>query len=428
MPHHVVALLDGLQFRNTDGELLRRLKDEDWLALLQFGDIAHLTLPLAGMDKAVIPDWVVSRLDQNVSDNALRIKNVKSAYGEFAGKLTNAKLDHLVVKGFAQYPDFVEREELRFQSDIDLFCPAGTASQACDVLADLGYIPNHTLDGFPSDHLPIMARNTGWAWRGNMYDPEMPPSIDLHFCLWNTDETRIAIKGIDEFWSRRKMTQSRGFSFSVLSVVDNLGFCALHILRDLLRGDWIIHHVYEVAWFLHHHAKDEEFWKHWMNTHDEDLRSLESIALWLAQDWFQCDISPTLQTEMLRVLPVPEAWLREFSSSPLNGMFRPNKDGMWLHICLLSSFRDKAAVMRNALMPTRIPAVNAPGQNTTKTRKVRRFWPEQPHIRYVFHVVARVFFHLRLLLPTLYKGVKFWRCRQRAKREAPPFASSLSSI
>jgi len=428
VPSYVVAAIDALQFRSSETAALERLADKDWQALLQFADLAHLTLPLLRVCKEVAPEWVSSRIEQNLVDNRQRVVAIKSAYREIAQTLAVANIDHLVLKGFALAPEFIEGEEFRFQSDIDLYCLEQTISQACRALTDLGYFPDRTLDGFPSDHLPIMAKKTKWKWRGNMYDPEMPPSIDLHFCLWNVDETRIAIDGVSKFWDGRSTRKNHGSSFPALNTLDNLGYCALHILRDLFRCDWVIHHVYEMAWFLHHHADDDELWKKWIASHGEDMRSLETISFWLARDWFQCDLSPVLAAEMHKILPLSDAFLKEFSSSPLAGMFSPNKGGMWLHLCLLRTVKDRLAIMKKGLMPTRIPALSAPGQNTTKTRKVRRFWPKQPHIRDVFHVTFRVAFHLRLLIPTLYNGFRLWYCQQQGRKSLNQHAPSSISI
>ena len=54
-----------------------------------------------------------------------------------------------------------------------------------------------------------------------------------------------------------------GVAFAGLSDGDHLAYLALHILRNILAGDWVIHHVYELAKFLHNHAEDQEFWQCW---------------------------------------------------------------------------------------------------------------------------------------------------------------------
>ena len=408
MPRFFPPVLDALRFRNAETAALQSLNDVEWQQLLEFCDLAHLTLPLVHVCQEIAPSWVISRISQNIADNKERTEKVKSAYVEMAQTLSDAGVEHLVVKGFAQYPDFVEGQEFRFQSDIDLYFPKKVVVQASEALVALGYRANETLEGFPSDHLPTMARETGWKWRGNMYDPEMPPSVDLHFCLWNEVLTQISIDAVDKFWDRRVMRQSGGFRFPTLDLADNLGFCALHILRDLFRGDWVIHHVYELAWFLHHRANDDAFWENWKELHDDSLRAIEAIAFWLARDWFKCDVSVLVEAEIAQMSSWLKQWLLSFSKSPLTGMFRANKDAVWLHLCLVESKWKKLTVLRDALLPMRFPALNAPGQNTTKLRRVRKFWPTQPHLRYVLHIAFRIGYHTQLIFPSFYRGAKFW--------------------
>ncbi len=58
-------------------------------------------------------------------------------------------------------------------------------------LQGLGYeATSHTSDP-GADHLPVMIRRTGWKWRGDYYDPDMPPSLELHFRFWNPEYDAI---------------------------------------------------------------------------------------------------------------------------------------------------------------------------------------------------------------------------------------------
>lgn len=412
------AMLKALQFENASNDAFKKLTDGEWHEMLEFGDLAHLTLYLADVLREVAPDWVIARLGSNLADNKVRSLSIKNEYIEIARTLKKAEVTYLLIKGFTLYPEFVDNEYLRFQSDIDFYCSKDAMDRACEAFTQLGYEPDQTLRKAPADHLPVMARKTGWKWRGNMYDPEMPPSIDLHFCLWNPDTTKLEVQGVEGFWDRRVMRSVDGFDYPALHPVDNLGYCALHVLRDLQRGDWVIHHVYEIAWFLHHHAEDDGFWKQWMGMHDRSLRSLETIAFWLARDWFRCNVSPLLAKEISQLSPFPERWLQSFSASPLTGMFHPNKDGTWLHASLLSSWQSKIEVLKSSLVPTRVPIVGAPGQNTTKTRRRRRFWPSQLYVRYVLHILFRIGFHARLFLPSVFRGIRLWALWRKRKNTA----------
>ena len=408
VPSFFVAVLEALQLRGAETVGLWELTEVRWQDLMSFCDLAHLTLPLVRLCQNDAPGWVLSRAKRNLADNRARIRRIETAYREIAAAFERAGVEHLVIKGFAQYPDFADSLDHRMQSDIDLYCPEDSILAAQASLRALGYEPDQTLEKFPADHLPEMTRRLGWRWRGNEYDPEMPPAIDLHFCFWNRAATRLRIPGVNEFWGRRIIRQIGDLSYPALSPLDNLAFNALHILRDLQRGDWVIHHVYELACFLDAHADDETLWQNWVVRHGDSLRGLQVISFSLARQWFNCSWAGAIDREVSRIPRPVQQWLDRFSVSPLTGMFRPNKHGVWLHLSLLESRWDRLLVLGNALLPVRFPAVGAPGQDATKSRKKRTLWPSQRYAKYAFHVVFRIAFHLRTLPNTLWHGFCWW--------------------
>ena len=146
-------------------------------------------------------------------------------------------------------------------------------------LESLGYSPETSQYYGRADHLPTLIRKTDWVWRGNFFDPDMPLSLELHFCLWNKDTSYFDVEGVQKFWERRVTRQIEDLSFSGLAEFDNLGYTALHVLRNILAGGWVVHHMYELARFLHTRAGDEEFWQSWAELHDDSLRSLEAISI-----------------------------------------------------------------------------------------------------------------------------------------------------
>jgi MFS family permease len=408
IPYNVQALLSALQFRNPHPEALQLLEEPAWHELLEFCDLAHLTLPLWRNCSNIFPGWVRERCEQNASDNANRFGRIQHVYLELAKALADDQVEFLVIKGFAQYPGYVEDPRLRMQSDIDIYCPSDSLIPARNRLLTLGYEPIRGLEQLPKDHLPAMSRKTDWEWRGNAFDPEMPPSVELHYCLWNETAARFVPKGLEGFWPRRVTKHLGNFSFPALDPVDNFGFSALHVLRNLLSGDWVLQHVYELARFLHTNADNKPFWTQWRERHNDSLRSCEAIGFRVARDWFACDLAEEVEVEARNLSPAVQQWFHSFSSSPLEGMFRPNKDGVWLHIALLESARDKRSVLRNALVPMRIPAVDAPGQDTTRHGRKKRFWPSHRYAKYLFYVTSRVTYHAKTMAPTLWRGIQWW--------------------
>jgi hypothetical protein len=424
IPHYVPTLIAGLQLRSARPEALQTLDDSEWRELLEFCDLAHLTLPLWRNCNDVLPDWVRERMERNAADNARRFDNVKRAYLEVARAFDEVQIKHLVIKGFAQYPGYVEDPRLRMQSDIDIYCPSmdclsgpnpkqrSSIFRAREALQNLGYEPLRGLERLPQDHLPSMVRKTGWEWRGNAFDPEMPPSIELHFCLWNQTSARFTPKGLQDFWPRHVTRDLEDFRFPALDPVDNLGFSALHVLRDLFSGDWVLHRIYEIARFLHANTANKPFWAQWRELHSDSLRSCEAISFRLAKEWFACDLSEEAATEVRSLSPAVRQWFHLFSGSPLKGMFHNNKDGVWLHIALLESAEDRRAVLRNALLPGRIPALGAPGQDTTRQGRRKRFWPSHQYAAYLLYLGSRAVYHAKTLAPTLLHGAR-WRFAAR---------------
>ena len=208
----------------------------------------------------------------------------------------------MVLKGFAQWPDFAEAPQLRMQSDIDVFCHPHSVLRAREAILALGYKSLDGLDHVASDHLPPLIRNAEWEWRGNSFDPEMPVSIELHYRFWDEASTRIPLKGLDQFWARRREGHWGEFAFPTLDPMDTLGYSALHMFRHLLYGGMYAHQVYELAWFLHTNAENKSFWNDWRELHDDTLRRIRSnqfppgpglIRVPLARRGRERDRSPT---------------------------------------------------------------------------------------------------------------------------------------
>ena len=139
VPAEVAALLAALQVRDPDLSRLAKLSNEAWSRLLGFCDIAHLTLSLAQLPSNEFPQWVAEELETILADNALRFKRIKATYREAADALDRAGLEHIVIKGFTQAPDYVARPALRSQSDIDLVCLPHDIESARKTLFAIGY-------------------------------------------------------------------------------------------------------------------------------------------------------------------------------------------------------------------------------------------------------------------------------------------------
>ena len=405
VPRSVLAVFEALQFQNRRTQALCRLTEAEWNTALAYCDRMQLTLALA-RDRGEFPPWIRKRIDRNLADNARRFEQVKAAYFEIAGALERAGIDFLVLKGFTQVPRFVPDAKPRVQYDIDLFCPQQSVYPARDEAVRLGYEPLPGHDQLPLDHLPTMIRKTGWKWRGDYFDPEMPLSLELHYRLWDPHTERLSPEGLDDFADRREERELAGIHFTALHPVDAAGYAALHVLRHLLRGDIRIGHVYELAWFLNGAQGDARFWANWREWHPPSLRTLETISFRLAAEWFGCGLNAAI-SETSELLPQGvKRWLARYATAPLESAFRSNKHELWLHLSLLQQPRDRLAVARRKLLPLSLPGpvgdVHIPDAQITPRMRSRK------RLRYARFVASRVLHHARVLLPALWSGMRWW--------------------
>jgi hypothetical protein len=411
VPADFLALLPALQLSNADTSQLSDLSDAQWGSLLEFCDIAHLTLVVAQLPSTGFPQWVVERLRINLADNALRFERVKEAYREAAAALELAGVEHIVIKGFTQAPDYVSDPRLRRQGDIDIFCPPEKIEAAQRALQAIGYETLEANVRSPmADHRPTLVRTGNWKWRGNPFDPDMPPDIELHFCLWNERVSRISDPGTRLFWERRTVREVGGLQFSCLSSIDHLAHLVLHIVRNLFLADWIVHHVRELAVFLHSRAEDALFWQEWNKTRSASFGPFAAIAFYHAHAWFGCHLHPLAADEIERLPASRLSWLQYFSGSAIEVMFEKNKDALWLQLGFLSSRREQLRMLTTTLIPSGIPSISSPAIQVRNKRLIRAdrrpLW-----LRYAAYLTARSAAHGRAAVATLWRGFR-WRFSQ----------------
>jgi hypothetical protein len=376
---------------------LTGFSEAEWKAALYYCDRNQLTLMLP---RAGLPEDVQRRLDRNAADNRERVRRLKESFFEI-GEIV--RTPYLVLKGFANWDQFTPDPLSRIQYDLDLFCP-DTAPEVRAALAQLGYESIQGAEKFPTDHLPALVRKTGWQWRGDFFDPDIPISVELHFRLWDEATEGFPAPGVEEFWSRRVQQSLDERPYMALHPADALGYAALHLLRHLLRGDVRAANIHELAWFLDRNAGDNEFWSCWRDLHGPELRRLQALCFRLAAAWFDCRMHPIAEAEAESLDRPIRQWFEQCAASPAEAYFRPNKDELWLHLCLLDSFRKKSAILRRRLFPTRLPgpldSVFIPNEKMTWGLRLRKRW------QYARYVAGRGVFHLRALLPTLSRMVR----------------------
>jgi hypothetical protein len=351
-----------------------------------------------------MPAWVRERVDRNAVRNCERLERLRQLHQTLASALK--PIEFVTLKGIAQASLSDAPVEDRVQYDIDLYAPRESALAARDILLGTGYESLAALEDFPTDHLPALIRKTGWEWRGDFFDPEIPTAIELHFRFWNQETERLPAPGVEEFWMRRVKWRGAGLDSLTLHPVDALGYTALHVLRHLLRGNVNAFSVYELALMLDRLAQDESFWRRWEKWHSEELRRLEAVSFQLARCWFGCKIAPAAKEAIERLPRGAALWFGRFATSPLESHTRPNKDELWLHLSLLKSAADRWSVARRRLLPVKMPgpvdAVYVPANRMSW----RRRWLKR--LRYCVFVGLRAWHHALAVPRTVGTGALWW--------------------
>jgi hypothetical protein len=400
---HILAVLRALSFERPCTRELEAIPADAWPALLSALDRSHLTLALGVRCRDSLPDFVRARIDRNLDANAIRHARLVETQREIGESLRRACIPFVVLKGLAQSPWSTDEPRTRPQYDVDIYTPCESIPAALRNLQGLGYEAlSHTSDP-GADHLPVMIRRTGWKWRGDYYDPDMPLSLELHFRFWNPQGMRFDAGDLTQFWRRRTVRQSSGLELPTLDPVDALSYSAMHLVRHFLGGDLHLRHVYEVAHFLERSANDDSFWSRWRETGLQQCRIMEGIAFRFAREWFGCQLHAVARETIEQLPAAIKRWFSIFALSPALALESPNKNELWLHFCLAQRTRDRYAIAMRRLIPVRGARVllDPHASNTPIHRKVAFE---------TSFLANRVIHHLRTLPPTLH-GAYLWCSR-----------------
>ena len=405
VPRNVAAAITSLSFsddlRRQGNAVLRALSDSEWSSLVDFTNRSGITLILGASCRDCFPESRRDQVDRDITRNAERLARLRSELALISGQLKSDEIDFLLLKGFSLGPEYTLDTRLRMHYDCDLYVPGELVDRAYQSILSLGYEPLPVNDRLPADHLPTLARKTGWRWKGDPFDPEIPPAVELHFRFWDAEAEKLPATGVEDFWQRRVERDA----LPILHPADRLAYSALHLLRHLFRGSARANHVYEIARFLETEADNEAFWSTWQKLHSAPLRRLEAVAFGLAAAWFGCRLAPQAAEEVELLGGDIRLWFSEYAAAPLEALFHPNKHELWLHLALLDSPRDRRKVTIRRLFPLTLPPavgdVLVPDDKKTVGFRVAQ------RMRYAAHLATRTAHHARALPVMLWHAIRW---------------------
>jgi len=406
------ALVDALKFRGAQPDAFINLTPQEWQRVVAMADRAQLTFPLGEIFGDILPDEVRSYIEVAALHNGERNRRFQAAYKEIAERLSASGIEHTVLKGFSHCPQFCPDVARRLQVDIDLWVPRRDIQRAGEIAKSLGYQPLEGMENYPVDHLPTMLRHTGWQFRGDTYDPDIPPRLEIHFQLWDPTTERFEPDRLDAFWDRRVTESVDGLAYPSLAPQDRLAYACLHLLRHLLRGKVRPYHAYEIAWFLHQSADDSGFWELWESLHATTLKTPQAIVFAIVREWFACDLAPQAQQAVEQLNPGVRDWIKAHAFAPI---LPAHKSELWLHVMLVAGFRNRASIFLRRMLPMKVPRPTVgietpPAQRSAKMRLHMR-WTQ------VRSTIARAWHHARAFPPTLMEGIGWWSRSQEITNE-----------
>ena len=266
-------------------------------------------------------------------------------------RLTARGIDFCVLKGFTHSPDFTPDPLLRAQGDIDLWHLPAQVDVAQQALIDLGYRPYGKSKGRHLDPM-IHDLDRQFEWRGDYFARDLPIPVDLHFELWDQKFEFIAAPDEQACWQRRVSIPFAGSTINQLAPGDALTFAALHFMMHLFHGDPRLQRAWEIAHFVHNHSQDDEFWRQWEETCSPRMLHLQAAAFELSRLWFGGNLPPLVANLVAKLPNDISFWLQRYGFSPIESLFVPNKDELWLNLCFVESYRNKGSVFIRRLLPT----------------------------------------------------------------------------
>ena len=346
-----------------------------------------------------IPDRVQVRLTKNLQDQTDRHGLILREFLEWNRLLQEKRIRYICLKGLTVFPDFVDDSIHHIQSDHDFLVHPEDLKRANDAFLGLGFEALDSHSGLSVDHLPTLIKSSGWQWKGNFYDPEIPRAIELHFRLWDAEFEGISISSLEGVWQDSIVREISGIRIPVLSRQDALTYAVLHAFRHLLRNDLRLSHLYELAFFLNRSVTDVSFW----NTFGEKLKqcsnSLKVAATMfqLARNCFEPEVSPFVHELLARHLtPASQLWIQKYGRKEALSSYRQSKSGLFLQMNFVSSRSQIWSKIFKKLLPRHLPpkylGVKISEDEKTLLQRLNEC------VYFYWQICTRSLFHTRSLL------------------------------
>ncbi|MGA6982550.1 MAG: nucleotidyltransferase family protein [Candidatus Sulfotelmatobacter sp.] len=432
----IIRYLSFSAENGESGDSLGGFNDRQWEDTFRWLDNANVALYLLQKlrdthDDGKLPPAVLSRLEQNYSDNRLRVDEMASAFAEVNERFRRFAVNYAVVKGFSLVPEFCPDAYLRQQSDFDYLVDEQSVPMAQQALADLGFsLMKHrpTAGEWIFSKRPISHSFDS----GEQYEGKGSYVIELHLAIWSPHAHGIDIAGTQFSSSCTVDREWRGVHFRALPEEDAFLLQVLHTFQHLLYGDIRMVWLYEIAYCLHRRPNDTSFWQGVERRTEADalLTHVVAIVTGLAAGFFQAPLPAIAQAWKANLRPSVKVWMEHygwrvaFEKMPTYelAVFPASKLVLFLHRQFLPDVKRRRDFTRRRLLPWTRPAsiVRSSDEPSSRGLKLGGLLPEVSS-QFMFH---RLLYHAGSGLRYLCEIPRWlWLNRSKAVREVPEIST-----
>jgi hypothetical protein len=378
---------------------LLHASQSEWRALLHWLDTSGLALyfldRLTELDLLeVLPATVLSRLQQDVCNNAEKIGGMIAEQVHIQRRFHEAELSYAVLKGFSLWPISVPKLELRSQLDLDFLVAEESASEARKILEEFGY----RLNAISGETWEFKANEDRSSSLRDLYKANMSRATELHLEARST--------GHPSLLSRSQTTMFHGVPMRVLSPVDLFLGQGLHFYKHVCSEFSRTAHLVEFRRHIVARHDDEAFWKQLRQCAVDDPQAcLRLGAAILLITVATGDFAPGALTRWTvdRLPAGARLWIERYGRRMALASFPGSKLYLLLQQELELAGVPARCSLRQALIPRRLPpAITHAEVGETLPMRVHR---DGRQLNFIFF---RLRFHLVEGVRYLYESI-LWR-------------------
>ncbi len=382
--------------------------DREFRAFLRWLDQSGLALYLGWRLRqhgkfGKVPAQLRVYLENSLKSNHRRTEAMLCDFQKVSECFRARRIRHAFLKGFTLVPEFCPRAHLRHQSDIDILISAECEEDARAAIFECGYSLERKLPGgethfsTPVTRIPLAD--------DDIYRADYQKEIEVHTSIWQ-DIDHVSFHAPIDCLIRTGAREIKGIPFVSLSQEDVIIAQVLHVFRHVL-SSWVrLSWLWEIYYFLSHHADDPLLWSAVRERAGNDplLKNAFGFVLGLTNRLFASPIPEVLRCWCVDTLPDRiNCWVSEFGTRWALSEIVGSKLSLFVH----KEFVREPELWRAYFWRRMLPFAGKPALSKTNSRSTRRL--RGFTMQHRLFQARRLVFHARSLVSF---PVEAWRWKR----------------